>query len=206
MRCGGDLIYFNCQGKGDGDADFVNCWASFCELPSTFFMGSKRDFHDSRIRHTRTCMYTHTRMHTHTHVHAHTCTHIHTYTHMHTHTYTHACVHTHTHTYTHMPLPLILPTCVHLQTSTRYWEATKKMIRCQLIHRISRPWLILNRGRKWQKHFLCGMKCLFPLLCTQDLVSSLKWIQTEISEFGACLDQGRARNRGKCRYTYNDQN
>lgn len=72
MRCGGDLIYFNCQGKGDGDADFVNCWASFCELPSTFFMGSKRDFHDSRIRHTRTCMYIHTRTHTHTHVHAHT--------------------------------------------------------------------------------------------------------------------------------------
>ena len=187
-------------------------WRRFCKLlgillwaPINFFYGIQKRFSWlSYSTHTHMHVYTHTHAHTHTcactHKHAHT----HIHTHAHTHTYTHACVHTHTHT--HMPLPLILPTCVHLQTSTRYWEATKKMIRCQLIHRISRPWLILNRGRKWQKHFLCGMKCLFPLLCTQDLVSSLKWIQTEISEFGACLDQGRARNRGKCRYTYNDQN
>ena len=121
MRCGGDLIYFNCQGKGDGDADFVNCWASFCELPSTFFMGSKRDFHDSRIRHTRTCMYTHTRTHTHTHVHAHTSTHIHTYTHMHTHTHTpmHACTHTHTHTHASSPV------FAHLRSSSDKYQVLR---------------------------------------------------------------------------------
>ena len=82
MRCGGDLINFNCQGTGDGDADFVNCWASFCELPSTFFMGSKRDFHDSHILHTHTHMHVYTDMHLHA---IHTCVRAHTHTHMHTH-------------------------------------------------------------------------------------------------------------------------
>ena len=150
-------------------------WRRFCKLlgillwaPINFFYGIQKGF--SWLSYS-----------THTH------THMHVYTDMHLHAI-HTCVRAHTHT--HMPLPLILPTCVHLQTSTRYWETTKKMICCQLIHRISRSSLILNRGRKGQKHFLCWMKCLFPLLCTQDLVSSLKWIQTEISEFGACLDQG----------------
>lgn len=145
MRCGGDLIYFNCQGKGDGDTDFVNCWASFCELPSTSFIGSKRDFHDSCVLHTRT--------------------------------WTEASS----------------PDFAHLRSSSDKYQVLRghqQMIQCQLIHHISRPWLILNRGRKWQKHFLCWMKCLFPLLCIQDLVNSLKWIQTEISEFETCLDQG----------------
>ena len=157
-------------------------WHRFCKLlgillwaPISFSYGIQKRF--SGLSYST---------HMHGHVHAH----------MRAHTYTHACLFPWLCPPTRMPLPLTLPACIHLQTSTRYWEATKKMIWCQLIHCISRPWLILSRGRKWQKHFLCWMKCLFPLLCTQDLGSSLKWVQTEISEIEACLDH-RGQEQGK---------
>lgn len=44
---------------------------------------------------------------------------------------------------------------------------------------------------------LSGNKCLCRILCTQDLGSSLKYLQTGFSEFETCLEHG-ARNRGKC--------
>lgn len=51
---------------------------------------------------------------------------------------------------------------------------------------------------------LSGNKCLCPVLCTQDLGSSLKYLQTGFSEFETCLEHG-ARNRGKCVFTDGDQ-
>ena len=132
MRCGGELIYFNCQGTGDGDADFVNCWASFCELPSTFFMGSKRDFHDSHILHT----------------HTHTCMYIQTCTCM---QYTHACVHTHTHTHAHTrlfpwfcPLAFIFRQVPGTERPPKRWYAVNWYIVYPGLHLF---WTEAERGR-----------------------------------------------------------